>query len=393
MKLNWPLMHNNITKDDRKALISFLQNDEILTQSKNVAALEKEWSEWLGVKYSIFVNSGASANLLTMQVINILFGAGDIIVPAITWVSDIASVIQNGHKPVFVDVNPKTLAMAYDSVCDAITKKTRAVFLTHLLGLNGLNDRLLKKLDRYNIPLIEDCCESHGATFKGKKLGTYGLISNFSFYYAHHMTTIEGGMICTNDENIYDTVRMLRSHGLVREAHSLTTKTYYQNKYQDLRSDFIFAYPAYNVRSTELNAVMGRSQLKRLDSNNEKRRNNFATFLYHLDPDKYETELDTKGSVSYAFILILKKASSASPKNVEATLKEHGVEFRAGLSGGGNQMRQPYYRDYLTKVRRINSYDKLPVAEYLHFNSWYIGNYPDLEQEKIRQLCVILNRL
>src|SRR6185295_3157180 len=198
--LNWPLMHNNITRADLDAVIEFLKQDNpILTQSVNVRAFEKEWCEWLGVKYSVFVNSGASANLITLGAMRELYGPGEVIVPTLTWVSDIASVLQAGFKPVFVDINPRTLCMDNEEVLRKITPSTKAVFLTHVLGYNGLSQRLLDELKARNVPLIEDVCESHGATFKGRKLGNFGSVSNFSYYYAHHMSTIEGGMVCTND--------------------------------------------------------------------------------------------------------------------------------------------------------------------------------------------------
>ena len=207
----WPLMHNNVTREDLDALVGFLQQENpILTQSAQVRAFEREWSKWLGVQYSVFVNSGSSANLLTMAAIRHLHGPGEVIVPTLTWVSDIASVLHCGFTPVFVDINPRTLGMDIDQVTSRLSARTRAVFLTHVLGYNALNQRLLDELSKRNIPLLEDVCESHGATFQGRKLGTFGLMSNFSFYYAHHMSTIEGGMISTNDESLYEKLRMLR---------------------------------------------------------------------------------------------------------------------------------------------------------------------------------------
>jgi CDP-6-deoxy-D-xylo-4-hexulose-3-dehydrase len=179
-KLKIPLMQNNITRADLDAVIEFLQQDDpILTQSKQVQAFEKEWSEWLGVKYSVFVNSGSSANQVTMCALRETYGVGEVIVPTLTWVSDIASVIQAGLKPVFVDINPRTLGMDIDQVIEKITPQTKAVFLTHVLGYNALNQRLLDELESRNIPLIEDVCESYGATFQGRKLGSFGLISLF----------------------------------------------------------------------------------------------------------------------------------------------------------------------------------------------------------------------
>ena len=284
MKLNWQLMKNNITREDLDVLIDYLKQDEpFLTQSTQVREFEREWAEWVGVKYCVYVNSGASANLLTITALKYLYGEGEIVLPPLTWVSDIASVIQNDLKPVFVDINPKTLCMDDARIISALSDRTRAVFITHVQGFNGLTDRLINVLEDRNIPLIEDVCESHGATFKGRKLGSFGLISNFSFYYAHHMSTIEGGMVCTDDKKVYEMIRMLRSHGMVREGENDATKQEFIDRYPDLSPDFIFAYPAYNVRNTEIGAVLGRNQLKRLDANNEIRKNNFKLFLTNLD--------------------------------------------------------------------------------------------------------------
>jgi len=387
--LDWPLMSNNIFKADLHAVIKFLRDVPILTQSKQVQEFEKEWSAWLGVKYSVFVNSGASANLLTISALREVYGLGEIIVPPLTWVSDVASVIQCGFKPVFVDIDPRTLGMDNGQVIEKITPQTKAVFLTHVLGYNALSQRLLDELARRNIPLIEDVCESYGATFQGQKLGTFGLMSNFSFYYAHHMSTIEGGMFSTNDRDLYETVRMFRSHGMVRETTLDNLKRVYQTRYPDLHPDFIFAFPAYNVRSTEINAVIGRSQLKRLDDNNIIRRKNLDLFLQNLDPSKYQVDFVTTGSCNYAFTLILKQADSVLCEQVMKTLRRHKVEFRRGTAGGGNQLRQPYLR----RILGDTECEKYPHVDHVHFFGFYIGNYPDLEKEKILELCSILNDL
>jgi len=383
-------MENNITKEDINKLIDFLKGEPRLTQSENVQAFEKEWSQWLGVKYSVFVNSGSSANLLTMAAIRNLSGeGGEIILPPLTWVSDIAAVIQNGFVPVFVDINPKNLCMDDEQVVEKLTKKTKGVFLTHVQGFNGITGRLLKALEDKNIPLIEDVCESHGATFNKKKLGSYGLVSNFSFYYAHHMSTIEGGMVCTNDDTLYETILMLRSHGMVRESSSDVIKQKYAGEYPDLNPYFIFAFPAYNVRNTEIGAVLGRRQLKKLDKNNVKRKKNFETFLNNLDPTKYRTDFDTEGSCNYAFNLILKKPDTKLRDRIELSLLDAGVEFRRGSSGGGNQLRQPYMKKYLPQEKCYN----YPQVEHIHFYGYYIGNHPGIEERRILELCELLNDL
>ncbi len=389
--LDWPLMENNITRADTEAVINFLRADPppILTQSKKVVEFEDAWSRWLGVRHSVFVNSGASANLLTMAILRELYGDGEVIVPTLTWVSDIASVLQNNLEPVFVDIDPRTLGMDPAQVLAKITDKTRAVFITHILGYNALTQPLLDELKRRKIPLIEDVCESHGATFKGRKLGSFGLISNFSFYYAHHLSTIEGGMICTDDERVFETARMLRSHGMVREARLPETRDRYRQAHPDLNPDFIFAFPAYNVRSTELNAVIGLSQLGRLDENNRLRTRNLNLFLAKLDSQKYWTDFEVEGASNYAFTLVLRNPDIALRDRVESTLRAAKVEFRRGTSGGGNQLRQPYLRRRFPLTKP----EDFPRIDHVHFFGWYIGNYPSLDPARIDKLCALLNPL
>jgi len=203
------------------------------------------------------------------------------------------------------------------------------------------------------------------------------------------MSTIEGGMICTDSDEAYQTCRMMRSHGMVREATDQKLKESYIKENPKLNPDFIFAFPAFNMRNTELGAVLGRNQLKRLDANNDKRRRNFALFLELLDPSKFQTEFDLDGSCNYAFNLILQKPDLDLCKKVMSGLNEHGVEFRRGSAGGGNQLRQPYLRGIVEE----NMFKNYPVVEHVHFFGFYIGNYPDLPEDKIRTLCDILNKI
>jgi CDP-4-dehydro-6-deoxyglucose reductase, E1 len=389
-RLDWPLMKNNITRDDLDAVCALLsQEDPVLTQSRNVRAFEREWSEWVGVRYSVFVNSGSSANLLTLAALKDRVGPGEIILPTVTWVSDIAAALHCGFTPVFVDIDPRTLGMDHRQVLEKITPRTRAVFLTHVLGYNALSRTLLDELAARGVPLLEDVCESHGAAFEGHKLGSFGMASNFSFYYAHHLSTVEGGMVCTNDADFYETVRMLRSHGMIRELESESRRREYADEHPDLNPDFIFALPGYNVRSTEINAVFGRSQLKRLDDGNRRRSENLAIFLENLNPEWYQTDFAVEGSSNYAFTLILKRPDDALMRAVMAELRAAGVEFRRGTAGGGNQVRQPY----LKRVVGPDAWKEFPHADHVHFYGVYIGNYPTLEKGKILRLCEMLNAL
>ena len=387
--LKLPLMSDNISRDDIDCLVEFLQQEPIprLTNGPKVVEFEKKWSEWLGVKHSVFVNSGTAANELTMLALKYMYpDGGDIIVPPLTWISDINSILFADFNPVFVDINLKNLSFDLDKLEESITDKTKAIFITHVLGLNALSERLLKICEDNDILLIEDVCESHGATYAGSKVGSVGFASNFSFYFAHHMSTIEGGMISTNNDYFYQLCRSLRSHGMTREFTDEKLIEKYKNENEDLSEDFIFIGPAHNFRSTEINAVLGLCQLQNLDSNNQIRIDNFKYFVDNLKSDKFYTDFQMDGQCNYAFILIMKEADFELRNLIEKMMNENGIEFRRGLSGGGNQMRQPYFKSQFEIP-----YEEYPIIEHVHNFSWYIGNYPSLEREKIDNLIGLLN--
>ena len=385
------LMHNNFTSKDLLAIKKLLNNKNIiLTQSENVEKFEKLWSKWLGVKYSTFVNSGSSANFISIKILQILNKnkqKNEIIVPSLTWVSDINSVIMNGFKPVFVDINLSNLSMNLEEVLSKINKKTLGIFITHAQGFNGFNDLFLKEIKKKNIFLIEDVCESHGAKHNNKKLGTFGQISNFSFYYAHHMTTIEGGMISTNNKKIYEISKILRSHGMVRESKNKVFEKKMIKKYNNLSPKFIFLYPTLNFRNNEIGAVIGINQLKSLDKNNKKRTKNFIFFMRNIDSNKYFTNFDLKGSSNYAFPIILNTKNIKVRDKFEKYLANNNIEFRRGNAGGGNQLRQPYLKNY-TKNK---NFLKFKNVDRVHYFGYYIGNYPNLKLTKIKKITNILN--
>ena len=382
-----PLMSDNISKYDIDEVIKFLSQESIpkLTNGPKVIEFENSWGNWLGTKYNLFVNSGASANELTMLALSHMFGEGEIIVPPLTWISDIASVLFSNQKLIFVDINFQNLSFDIHKLKNAINSNTKAIFLTHVLGINGLTEELLDLCEKNNIILIEDVCESHGTTFKNLKVGNFGFASNFSFYFAHHMSTIEGGMISTNNKEFYQICRALRSHGMVREITDDDMRNKIINENIDLNPDFIFLRPSHNFRSTEINAVIGLSQLKNLDSNNESRKSNFEYFIKNLSPEKYFTNFNIEGQCNYAFIVILKDKSLEKRNLLEEKMKKAKIEFRRGLSGGGNQMRQPFFKNIYSDFSDFES------IEHIHNYSWYIGNYPSLEKEKIDYLLQILN--
>lgn len=387
--MKYPLMQNNILREDLDAVIELLkQDDPKLTNGPRVLEFEKRWSEWLGVKYSTFVSSGAASNFITLQMLKLRFpNGGDVIVPPLTWVSDVASVIHHGFRPIFADIQLNTLSMSTSTILDVLTPNTVAVFMTHAQGFNGLTDELLTELDHRGVMLIEDVCESHGATHRGQKLGSFGAISNFSFFYAHHMSTIEGGMVCTDDPEVYEWSRMLRSHGMTREALSKELREAYKDDHPKLNPDFIFFAPAFNFRNTEIGATIGLSQLPRLDENNKRRSENWALLLSLLDKTVFFTEFDLVGSSNYAHQIILRDSHVHLIDRLINVMSSHGIEFRRGSAGGGNQLRQPYVTPHLGSARP----EDFPVVEHVHNFGFYIGNYPAMTNERTEEIARILN--
>ena len=332
------------------------------------------------------VNSGASGNFISIAMVKELKGVGEVIVPPIGWVSDISSVTQLGMTPVFVDVSLSNFNITAENIKAAITENTKAIVLVHALGFNAINDEIIKIAKDNNIMLIEDCCEAHGATYKGKRVGSFGDISLFSFYFGHHITTIEGGTVCVNDDHLYDLAKLFRSHGMTRETSPKMQKDF-QQRYPNLNPLFTFGVAGFNMRSSELNAVLGIEQMNRIDGNILARRNNFRIWLNHLDSDKDHTDYDVEGNSNFALPLMLVNTSDSLDK-VCRVLEEEEVEYRLGTAGGGNQYHQPYLEKYYH--RKVG---ELIEADYIHYNALYIGNHTELTKDQIINLCKKLNNV
>ncbi len=384
-------MKNNILKSDLDLVIKHLKKkDPILTNGPEVRKFEKLWSKWLGVKYSVFVNSGSSANFISLHILKSFFPkGGDVIVSPLNWVSDIVSILNAGFTPKFVDINLSTLSLDNKSVLKNINKNTKAILMSHIQGFNGFTNDLLKLIKKNKIFLIEDVCESHGAKFNKSKLGSIGDLSNFSFYYAHHLSTIEGGMICTNDKNKYELARMFRSHGMLREVDSKKYKKKIISKYPKLNQEFIFVTPGFNMRNNELGAIIGQNQMKRIDDIIKKRNRNLQYFLSSLDNKKYYTDFNIDGCSNYALNLIQLNNSKKNFTNLTKRLKKNNIEFRVGSAGGGNQLRQPYLKNFIKK-NNINPSIYLNT-EKVHNFGLYLGNYPDLTLKNIDFICKVIN--
>ena len=375
----WKLQENVITNSDLETLIDFIRHTKRFTQFAKVREFEQAYSQWQGCKYSVFVNSGSSANLLLVNALKEMLGwqTGDeIILPAVTWPTTITPVMQGGLTPVFVDANLTDLSFDYAQLERKITPRTKGIFVAHLLGFPADIARLQQVTDGRGITIIEDCCESQGATLGGVKVGNLSLAGTFSFYWGHHMTSVEGGMICTNNEDLYKLLVLKRSHGLARELPS-EYHAAIKTKHPDIDFNFLFLTDGVNFRNTEFNAVLGIRQLQRLDDFIRIRNRNYGHFLRLCR--RYPSELltlDAPGISSFVFPFIFRdrKLKQAFQRHIQ----EAGIESRPLISG--NLLRQPFLQQYYDS----NQY---PNADLLHTNAFYIGNNQFVTEERIQVLA------
>ena len=377
----WPLMKDCITQEDKDALVDFIKTSNRYTNGPKVKEFEKEWSEWLGVEHSLFVSSGSTANTLLLSAIVEKYNLkkGDkVIVPAMTWVTNVAPVIQLGLEPIFCDVESDTFSFDLEHLKQLSKehKDIRVVFVTHLFGVPAPINEFKKIIP--NAVYLEDCCESHGAEIYGGKVGTHSEGSTFSSYFGHHMTTVEGGFVSTNDTELYELMRAKRSHGMAREC-SPEVFEQYKRDYPEVDERFMFVTDGYNLRNTEFGAVLGLSQLPRLDDMIERRREICDTFVSILKKygDTFHIPNFT-GNSSFCLPFILKDKTIKS--KMQKYLEENGVETRPLCSG--NLLRQPFLENYELDVNK-------PKVDYLHFNGFFIGNnhlITDAEIDRLDEL-------
>ena len=363
-------MQNAITTSDKETLVNFIYASDKYTSGPKVKEFEDAWSKWLGCKYSLYVTSGSTANLLLMAAVKELYeipNGSKVLVPACTWVTNVSPVFQLGLEPVFCDVDLERYSFDLDTLPE---EDVRIVFITHLLGINSPVEALKKKYP--NAVFLEDTCESHGVKApNGMRRGSTGTGSTFSFYYGHHMTTIEGGIISTDNELLYELMKIKRSHGMAR----LLSPHLYEiavNENPNIDPSFLFLTDGFNFRNTELNAVLGLEQLKRLDHNIEMRRKNFECFMKHLDPTRFYVPYNDPGNSSFALPFICKNKEDM-PK-LKTIFKELGVEYRPVVSG--NLLLHPFLKKWKDTV-------KVPNANIINDNGVYIGNSQFVTEDMI----------
>jgi CDP-6-deoxy-D-xylo-4-hexulose-3-dehydrase len=361
-------MKETIKFSDRLKMIKFIATTKKFTSDKMVKRFEKDWSEWLGAKHSLFVSSGSTANFLLVAAIKEKYelNNGDkVLLPSCTWMTNVAPIIQLGLTPIFSDINLDNFSFDVDDLKEikSLHPDIKVIFITHLLGFPADNKKYTEMFPHALI--IEDVCESHGCVGEdGSKVGSNSIGATFSFYFGHHMTTVEGGMVSTNDTELYDLMKMKRSHGLARESVNFDSLA---KQYSNIEKSFLFITDGYNFRNHEIPAVLGISQLKRLDSMIEVRRKNYDKYhtLISKHDDKFYVPEYNSGNSSFCFPFVCRN------RDVYDRLKElftdNGIEHRPIVSG--NLMTQPFLSKYKLAINRGQyNVNKLDIGVYIGNN-------------------------
>tara|TARA_R110002049_G_scaffold2365_2_gene17265 strand:- start:22476 stop:23642 length:1167 start_codon:yes stop_codon:yes gene_type:complete len=384
---NYKLASSTWDEKELNAIQSVIDKN-MYTMGDSVFAFEENFANFLNIKYCVMTSSGSTANLLATAALfytkNPKLKRGDeVIVPAVSWSTTYFPLQQYGLKLKFVDIDLETLNYDLKALKESISDSTKMIMIVNLLGNPNDFDVINEIVDGKDIILIEDNCESMGAEFKGKQAGTFGIMGTFSTFFSHHMATMEGGFVTTNDEELYHILLSLRAHGWTR---NLPKENQVSNKSDDwFEESFRFVLPGYNVRPVEMSGAIGIEQLKKLPGFLEKRRENGKYFneLFGNHPD-FIIQRNIDNSSWFGFSLIIKPTSTLKRKDVVNMLTENGVECRPIVTGDFTQNEVMKYFDY-------EIHAELKNAKYLHENGFFVGNSQvDLKKE-IKLLLKLLN--
>ena len=389
-KLFWPLMENAITFADKLKMASFCLTSDKFTNGPKVREFEEAWSKWVGSKYSLYVSSGSTANFLLIAALKEYAGLKDndkVLVPSCTWMTSVAPIIQNGLQPIFMDVSLEDYCIDTNDLetIQYLFPDIKLIFTTHLLGFHSNVEKLQAAFP--NAVVLEDCCEAHGVKDQyGNRSGSNSLGATFSFYYGHHITTIEGGFISTNDYEFYTLMRMKRSHGLAREAGQESFDIF-KSIYPDIVPSFLFVTDGYNFRNTEIGAVLGLEQLKRLDKNIDIRNNNYKEYYDILctRPDLFHVpscKLDQMSSFALPFVCKSKEIYNI----LIQMFKENKIEYRPVVAG--NLLKQPFLSAY-----RFRYHKKKYNVDIIHDLGLYVGNSHSVNKKHLKVLRQIVEGL
>lgn len=385
--MKYPLANSTWDEREKVAIMRVIGNGR-MTMGPKVKEFEDAYAKYFDSKYAVMVNSGSSANLLAIGALMYsskydLLPGDEVIVPAVSWSTTYFPIHQYGLKLSFVDIDKDTLNMNLENIKDSITEQTKAIFAVNLLGNSNDFDQLKQICDEHDLILIEDNCESLGAKFNDQFTGTFGACGTFSFFFSHHMQTMEGGMILTDDEELYHILLSLRAHGWLRE---LPDVNHVHNKTGNAFEDsFTFVTPGYSVRPLEMSGAIGLIQLNKLAGFIEGRRKNakiFQDLFSNLECCRIQSEISE--SSWFGFSIVLEDTLKNRRREVINILSENGVESRPIV--GGNFVKNPVinHLDYVI-------HGTLENAEYIDKNGFFIGNeHTDLSEnlEEVKQIIM-----
>jgi CDP-6-deoxy-D-xylo-4-hexulose-3-dehydrase len=353
-----------------------------VTMGEKVAAFERDFADYLGVRYAVMVNSGSSANLLALSILTspLLPGhfekGAEVITPAVTWATTVFPIIQTGLVPVLVDVELDTFDIDITKIEQAITPRTRAILPVHLLGNPCDMPGIMDLAERYGLTVMEDACESHGAEVGGKKTGSWGRVGTFSFYYSHHITTIEGGMVVTDDREIAEMARGLRAFGWIRDLENYEDLAVLHG---EIDPRFLFINMGFNMRPTELQGAFGQKQIPKLDTYIEARRDNSNYWNEALADYKdwlyLHNERPGTRHAWFGFPITVLPGAPFSRDDLTGFLEAQGVETRPIMAG--NIAEQPVLQHFPYRVS-----GSLEQAQLIMRNSFLIGNHQGIGSDE-----------
>lgn len=384
--IKYPLASSTWDEKEIEAINSVIAKD-MYTMGEGVKQFEDNFSKFFGSKYSVMVNSGSSANLIAVAALFYtkepkLKRGDEVIVPAVSWSTTFYPLYQYGLKLKFIDVDLHTLNFDLEQLKAAISDKTKMILAVNLLGNPNDFDAIKEIIGNRDILLMEDNCESMGATYNGKFTGTFGIMGTFSTFYSHHMATMEGGVVCTDDEELYHILLCLRAHGWTRH---LPKENKISNKSDNwFEESFRFLLPGYNVRPVEMSGVIGIEQLKKLPAFLEQRRKNAELFvsLFNDNPTFY-IQKEIGNSSWFGFSLIIKPNAKVDRLAIVKKLEENGIDCRPIVTGDFTKNEVLKYFDY-------EIFDKVKNANYLDTKGLFVGNHQiDLTKE-IKHLYNVL---
>jgi CDP-6-deoxy-D-xylo-4-hexulose-3-dehydrase len=376
---------------DEKEIISALDSllNLKISQGEKVNAFEQNFSKYIGTKYAVAVNSGSSANLIAISSLiesGVVKKGTEVIVPAATFTTVVSPIIQNGLIPKFVDVEMDTYNIDPNEIEKAIDEKTGLILVVHSFGCPAKMKKIMSIAHQHNLPVMEDCCEAHGAEYKGKKVGSFGDISTYSFFIAHNMTTGEGGIVLTNNEILNDILESVREFGRLKKYEKYKRFYYNDETLKNYDERYVFNKIGYNVRMTDIAASLGIEQLKKLDKLNKRRlqvarrySENLSKFGDYLILPKIP---DNCFHAFYGFVIIVKENSHFNRLDIVRFLEENNIETRGFM--GGNLAIQPAYRNENIKIS-----GNLKNTNLILNNAFFIGCHPYISDKQIEHVIKV----